>query len=96
MGWNVAAGLVAELLRDPYSHTNAAAAGWAFVPHPVDVFFRNWVDVQAQMNHGKGKVPPKPVERPWEKSARVGPRSSVPDPERAVRRAALKERLGLK
>lgn len=93
-GWNLAAMLVGEILRDPYSHLAAAVHGFGYVPDPVDALFFNWVDAQAQMHHQSGKVPPKPSVRPWtvvQESSEV-----VPDPGRDDRRAALRERLGLR
>lgn len=85
--------LVAELLRDPYSHLQASVAGWGYVPDPVDVFFFNWVDAVAQMRHQPGKVRPRPLERPWmTASTREVP---PPDPGRWERRAELMGRLGL-
>lgn len=93
LGVNRVAGLVAEIMRDPYSHSCASVAGWAFVPSPADVLFLNWVDVTAQMHHSKGKVRPKPVARPWEQGGR--PVWRAPDPGRDERRARLRARLGL-
>lgn len=93
MGGNRAAGLVAELLRDPYSHCSAAASGWSYVPDPTDVMFRNWVDATAMMHHQPGKVRPRPVERPWESGH--APAWRAPDPAKEQRRARLRERLGL-
>lgn len=93
LSWNEAAGLAAEILRDPYSHCSAAAAGWAFVPDPSDVHFLNWVDVTASMHHQSGKVRPRPVERPWTRAPAKEPTAA--SPERLKRRAVLRERLGL-
>jgi hypothetical protein len=93
LGVNRVAGLVDEVMRDPYSHSIAAVAGWSFVPSPQDVSFRNWVDVTAQMNKKKNAAPVKPVERPWEQGAR--PVWRAPDPNRDVRRKKLRARLGL-
>lgn len=93
LGVNRVAGLVDEILRDPYSHSNAALAGWSFVPDPADVLFRNWVDVTAQMHKKKNAAPVKPVERPWEQGRR--PVWRAPDPLRDERRARLRSRLGL-
>lgn len=95
IAWNTVAGIVAEILRDPYSHLTAAVNGWSFVPSPMDVFFLNWVDAQASMHHQKGKVKPAPVKRPWEQAHRPRPTVVADDPERSMRRAALAERLGL-
>lgn len=92
-GWNLASMLVDEILHDPYSHLSAAVAGWAYVPAPEDALFFNWVDATAQMRHQSGKVPPRPVGRPWE-AQRLRPQA-MPDPERKARRAALDARLGL-
>lgn len=85
--------LVAEIVADPYSRLVASFNGYAYAPHPADVFFFNWVDAQAQMRHKSGKVPPKPVERPW--MAQKSARASTPDPGSEGRRRALMERLGL-
>lgn len=85
--------LVGEVAREPYSHLQASFQGWAYVPDPMDVFYLNWVDAQAQMHHRSGKVPPRPAKRPWESSAPVV--ASIPDPGRVERRAALMARLGL-
>lgn len=93
LGMNCAAGLVAEVMRDPYSHLNAAVAGWSFVPNPADAQFLNWVDATASMHHQPGKVKPSPVKRPWEQGAR--PVWRAPDPGREERRSALRARLGL-
>lgn len=93
LGVNRAAGLVDEIMRDPYSHSNAAVAGWSFVPAPADVLLRNWVDVTAQMNKKKNAAPIKPVPRPWESGVR--PVWRAPDPNRDERRSKLRARLGL-
>lgn len=85
--------LVGQIARDPYSTLTAALNGWSYAPNPVDAFFLNWVDAQAQMNHRSGKVPPKPVPRPWERPD--GPKKAAPGPSSAARREALRERLGL-
>lgn len=92
VAWNLAAALVGEVLREPYSHSTAALRGWAFVPDPVDVLFADWVDATAQMHHQKGKVRPAPVMRPWEQARRDRP---VVSPGSSERRAKLRERLGL-
>lgn len=92
-GWNLAAMLVGEIVRDPYSHLSAAINGWSYVPNPIDVFFLNWIDAQAQMHHQSGKVQPKPARRPWEHGGAA--KQSPPDPSSTVRRQALRERLGL-
>lgn len=92
-GWNLAAMLVGEIVRDPYSHLSAAVNEYAYVPAPEDVSFLNWVDAQAQMHHQSGKVPPKPAERPW--MVKQVRRDVLPDPGREARRAALRDRLGL-
>lgn len=84
----------AGLLRDPYSHTIASVQGWAYVPDPADVQFLNWVDAMGSMHHQPGKVKPQPVKRGWESGVRATP--APPKPENRERRAALKERLGLK
>jgi hypothetical protein len=63
------------------------------VPSPVDVLFRNWVDVTAQMNKKKNGAPVKPVERPWEQGG--APLWRAPDPNRDERRQKLRARLGL-
>jgi hypothetical protein len=93
-GWNLTTMLVGQIAMDPYSHLVASFAGWAYVPSPVDVFFLNWVDAQAQMHHRSGKVPPKPVPRPWERGRAM--KSPIPDPGRVKNREALMERLGLR
>lgn len=95
VAWNTAAGIVAEILRDPYSHLTAAVNGWSFVPSPSDVLLLNWVDAQAEMHHQKGTVRPAPVKRPWEHGQRERVTAVTADPERPARRAALAERLGL-
>lgn len=93
LGVNRVALLVSEIMREPYSHSNAAVSGWSFVPSPVDVLFRNWVDVTAQMNKKKNGAPVKPVERPWEQGG--APLWRAPDPNRDERRQKLRARLGL-
>lgn len=93
LGVNRVAALVGEIIRDPYSHSNAAVAGWSYVPSPTDVLFRNWVDVTAQMHRKKNAAPVKPVERPWEQGRR--PVWRAPDPQQETRRAKLRARLGL-
>lgn len=85
--------LVREIVRDPYSHLCAAFNEWSYVPDPMDVFYLNWIDAQAQMHHRSGKVPPKPVRRPWEHGGDA--KTSPPDPDSSDRREALKSRLGL-
>lgn len=85
--------LVDQIVRDPYSTLVAALNGWAYAPNPLDAFFLNWVDAQAQMHHRSGKVPPKPVKRPWEHPATT--KRMAPDPGGPSRRQALRERLGL-
>lgn len=92
-GWNRAAMLVNQMVLEPYSHLTASMAGYAYVPHPMDAFFYDWVDAQALMHHKAGKVHPKPVERPW--TRKDAHREVVPDPGRAERRGALMARLGL-
>lgn len=91
--WNLATMLVGEIVREPYSHLSAAINEWAYVPDPMDVFFCNWIDAQAQMHHKSGKVLPKPAERPW--TRKTDDREVMPDPARAERRSALMARLGL-
>lgn len=92
--WNLVALLVAQVARDTYSHLYASFQGWAYAPNPMDAFFLDWVDAQAVMHHQPGKVPPKPVKRPWESAVS---KQSVPshDPSRVDRRRALMSRLGL-
>lgn len=94
LSWRAAADLAAGLLRDPYSHSAAAVAGFAYVPAPADVQFYNWVDATAQMHHQSGKVRPRPVDRPWMATA-PSQRAPVFDAGRVERRKALQERLGL-
>lgn len=91
-GWREVWWIVSEILRDPYSHIQHSLAGSRFVPTPTDVGFFNWLDARQQMARGKGQIAPPPVERPW-----VGVREYTPraDPDRARRRAFLRERLGL-
>ncbi len=92
-GWNLAAMLVGELVRDPYSHLTASLNGWSFVPDPMDAFYLNWIDAQAQMHHRSGQVHPTPVRRPWEHGGEA--ERSAPDPDSSDRRKALRDRLGL-
>lgn len=93
LSWNDAVALTRELIRDPYSHSFAALAGYEFVPAPEDVQFYNWVDATAQMNHRSGKVAPTPAKRPWVGTgvSKVGP---VTEDSRE-RRRRLAERLGV-
>lgn len=91
--WNHAAILVSQIAREPYSHLAASLAGFAYVPHPMDAFFYNWMDAQALMHHKSGKVPPKPAVRPW--TLNNDRREVMPDPDRSKRRGALAMRLGL-
>jgi len=95
--WNEAWDLTSGLLRDPWSHTGAALAGWAYVPDPVEAATLNLVDAYRLMNHAKGKVRPSPLPRPWATTRKASDptRVRVPDPERATRRARLAERLGV-
>ena len=93
-GWNLVAAFATGFMRDLYSHCHASVMGWAYVPNPADVLYANWVDATAQMHHQRGKVPPKPVRRPWERKQRERPIAFL-DAERKKRRTALKERLGL-
>lgn len=86
--------LVAQIVKDGYSHLHAALRGWGYAPNPMDAFFLDWVDAQAIMHHQSGKVPPRPIKRPWEEADK---KRAVPthDPSRADRRRALNDRLGL-
>lgn len=86
--------LVAQIAKDGYSHLHASMRGWGYAPNPMDAFFLDWLDAQAMMHHKSGKVPPKPVARPWETAVKA----TVPthNPDREERRKELQERLGLR
>lgn len=91
--WNLVALLVAQIFKDSYSDLHASLRGWGYAPNPMDAFFLDWLDAQAVMHHRSGKVPPKPVKRPWETATKLV--APTHDPSRSERRRALQERLGL-
>ncbi|MDF2045153.1 hypothetical protein P2P98_03185 [Microbacterium sp. Kw_RZR3] len=87
--WNVAWDFVAEILRDPSSHTVAAVQGHKYVPSPAEI--AAWDIHEREMNaqRQKGALYQR-FPRPW---AGKPPTYSQPDqqmtPEREARRAKL-------